>query len=513
MRNFYLLIVLFFTVALQAQPCFQNRNVVITSAYATNSDGKYKDDILWLTWGGKTTGYDFGTPDVILKDGDKSFASIPLGNNKYLCVEATIEMLNDNRNMRIKTYRPGNYSGDSMDNWYNIGGTDQKNRLIAGIANNTDRQSSYFRVKVKASISGIPVQLKGMVVADAESMDGSEFIRAKGEGEWKILEVKKRTERSEYLIRKDNSRNIIQFGPGNNYETAALAVLKFNNSAYNSNNENEVSVDFYLKGSGHQAVAIGLITPGVDLGDAPESYGSPIHTLERFDLSDDGIGSGTFSSNNISSGSWFESWPFYSNKSVNINKENYKESDILPNATSYLGSAKAEPNVGSVHGIQADGDGKGTNEEDAWPAEFKQFTLKAAFYQEGQKIIAKIPYHSQTSGYITAWIDLNGDGKFGSNGPETIKIAGTGGFSRSNDSHFEFAFATISPNQNGIATLEWTIPEQRTQRNTFVRLRIAEQFNEISSPISAAINGEVEDHKIYIIAPAVTNPVLKSNAK
>ena len=507
MKNFYFIIILFLSLQNFAQPCY-NENL-ITSAYATGGTGLYRNEILWLTWGGKSTNNQYGTPGINLVNGSKSYSSIALGNNSFLCVEATIELVGS---ARISSYRPGTYTGDSMDDWYNIGGINNNNKLITGIINASQGQTAHFKLKCKASISGMPVRLKGVVIADSESSDPTEFSRAKAKGKWKVLEVKKNLTAGSYSVRKDTVQNIIQFGPGNNNSTAALALLKFNKDAYEGP-EFEVTTEVVFKGAGLQAISLGLITPEVDFGDAPDYYGFPVHTLEKLELNEDNINVNIYNNSNFAHTSPTTPW---TGTATNINQPTYQPAIILDAPISYIGSEKARHNVFTslydVHGVDADKDGYGTNEEDGWPEQYKRFSYKANFFIEGETVSATIPYYSETDGYLTAWIDLNGDGKFGSNDFENVDI-NNNVITRNTNTHPEFAFVKVQKNTSGSATLTWVVPKNRTNRNTYARLRIGEFFEEISSPISATINGEVEDHKIFIIAPASSNPNLQNRAK
>ena len=513
MKNIYFIALFFTSLYLYSQPCY-NENLV-TSAYATGGTGLYKNEILWLTWGGRgPNGTNlYGTPGVDLADGAKSYASIPLGNEKFLCVEATIQKITSNG---IKSYKPGTYVGDSKDDWYNIGGTDNNNQLISGIINSVDGQTAHFKLICKASISGMPVRLKAVVIADAESIDpDNEYIRGKAKGKWKVLEVKKNIGSGAYYVRKDDVNNIIQFGVGNNKTTAALAMLRFNNDAY-VGNDYEVTTEIAVKGSGLQAISLGLVTPEVDFGDAPDYYGFPVHTLEKLDLSADNINAlGSFNTpNNLTTGTWTNDGDA---RRTNINTNAYQPAVILNSPISYLGSERARHNVFTslydVHGVHADKDGYGTNEEDAWPEIYSRFSYKANFYIPGETVEAIIPYYSETDGYVTAWIDLNGDGKFGSGTFEDVNIDGNGNITKNANTHPEFTFVKVNRDTHGLAHIQWVVPKNRVNRNTYVRLRIGEFFNEISSPVSATINGEVEDHKIFIIAPTTTNSTLLNRVK
>ena len=502
-KTICILVTLLCTSIAFAQACYDEN--IVTSAYATGGSGLYKNQILWLTWGGKSNNNPYGTPNVTLNNGTKSYGSINLGAGKYLCVEAEIEMLN---NGAIQSYKPGAYTGDSKDDWYNIGGTGDNNKLISGIINKDNGVKSYFKIKAKATINGSPIRLSGLVIADAESMDPDEYIRAKADGIWRILEVKKNVGAGVYNIRKNAERKIIQFGGGNNQTTAALAGLKFNESAYSGSNY-QISTEIVLRGTGKQAVAIGLLTPGIDLGDAPDYYGSPMHTLEKMDLTTDNLRENIgFNNDNLETGSW------QGDARDNINTTTYNPATFITTANSYLGTLPAQPNASNVHGPLANLDGFNTNEEDVWPNAYNNFSYKASFYNQGETLRIPIKYTSKNTAYITAWLDFNRDGKFGSNTNEVVNINNSNGnVSVTNATNKEFTVIKVAPATNGNTTLIWTIPQDRATRSTYVRIRIAEKLDEILSPTSNAVNGEIEDHKIYILAPTSSNPVLQKRAK
>src|SRR5690606_340014 len=153
-----------------AQPWFPGQ--IVTAAVATGGSSVIKERVLWLTWGSTDqTDYPYGRHGRALSEGDKSYASILLGSGQYLCIEAEITDISGGA---INSYAPGNYVGDSMDDLYNIGGTDGDNQLVAGIINRNGGDQSVVTFKCKATISGKPIRISGLVVADAESLAGGE---------------------------------------------------------------------------------------------------------------------------------------------------------------------------------------------------------------------------------------------------------------------------------------------------------------------------------------------------
>lgn len=58
----------------------------MAAAYATSGSGKYKNEILWLTWGGGVN----GTAGRSIKSGDKTEARIQVTTTDELHVTCTI---------------------------------------------------------------------------------------------------------------------------------------------------------------------------------------------------------------------------------------------------------------------------------------------------------------------------------------------------------------------------------------------------------------------------------------
>lgn len=460
--------------------CYPGKTV--TAAYATGGTGLYKKDILWLTWGSKNkTTHPYGQDGQPLSEGSTSYASIPLGGNTYLCVEAEIINIDGDP---VNSYSPGNYSGDFLDDLYNIDGTGTNNILVSGIINRENGKTSTITLKAKATIDGVPIRLSGMVVADAESLSSNEYIYSTASGDWTIIEVKKNLRAGAYYIRKINEGNNhqrIEFQRGNDQETGAIAFLKFNDAAYL---DEDLSVEFTttLKGGGLTALAIGLLTPSMDLGDAPESYGSPIHILHNLSTTDDGIE--------------------VDGPEVNINR---RRGEYIPGSLEsinrkYLGSTAPDADTGPMHSIDAKGDDDsgtaGENEEDAWPDELRRFSYKTN-YMPGDIISAKIKFKNGSKGdHISGWIDFDLSGKF-------------------DDNPNKMAFKRIEATDvtNGFVTLKWTVPETRIPYNTYVRLRYFDAAEDYKSPTSNVNYGEVEDHRMYILTPARINPMLPSKPK
>ncbi|RXJ44306.1 CshA/CshB family fibrillar adhesin-related protein [Gelidibacter gilvus] len=473
---------------LQAQ-CYQNR--VVTASFATGGSSPYIDDVLWLTWGSNSQAdFPHGRHGQALAVGAKSYASIPLGLDQWLCIEAEITAISGGG---IISYAPGNWSGDYLDDLYHIGGTGTDNKLVSGIRNEVDDNTITMSIVCKASIDGVPVRLAGLVVADAESLaqvNGREYIHTTADGDWTLVEVNKNLSSGPYTVRKEivnvgsvaTSRRTMKFLRGNDQGTMAVSFLKFNESAYNkaaTNPDLSVTVDAIIKGGGLTAIALGLLPPDVDGGDAPESYGYPMHLIQRLNFSGDGIAP----------------VPAGSSAATNINTLAYQPGGLIPNAElSHLGSTAPDTERVPLYSNDAMGDNNhgdaGTLEEDAWPEALKTYSYKV--YVPNSLITATIPYSSRRDGYIAGWIDFDRSGTFDPS--EKIEI-----------------FAPSTGGLPGSVVMEWTVPPSRVAYGTFIRLRLSETPN--ISPTETVNTGEVEDHKLNILIPAVTNPMIHSRGK
>lgn len=497
---------------LKAQPCF-DVGTPATATFATGGSGNYKNQILWLTWGttqqSEVATYPHGKHLVRLENGATSRASIDKGNGRYLCIEATISdiggqaVTNDSKTSGqllnqgseygivkngwvINSYAPGNFHGDVLDDMYHIGGTDKANTLVSGIRNSRVGSTVSFKLTCKATLNGAPVRLAGLVLADAESMGATgEWASVTGSGKWTVIELKKNlSKKNGYFVRKTDSsdnKQTLRIGPGNDATTGAVAAMMFNETAYQGD-EYIVSFNVEIKGGGGTAVALGLIPTSLDGGDAPESYGSPLHIIDDLHPTDDEVPTGT---------------------SVNLNTSAYKSGSLSAPSAGYLGSTYPDGDAGPNHSRDALGDdntGNAINEEDAWPNELRRFSYKQ-HYTIGDEIIAMVDYKPEPgrSGFVYAWIDFDCNGKFDLD--EMVRAA--------------------APSDGTTVQLRWHVPPKRVIGSTYVRLRyVYDRSTPITDPAeleelahSAIItNGEVEDHRIYILSPTITNPALPSKA-
>ena len=147
------------------------------AAYATEGSGKYKNEILWLTWGDVSNPY--GKAGVNLVNGSQSSITWPVASGKDLQVTCTLT----DPTAALQSYRPGAYGRDRLNYLYRIG-----DQLVTGVVNTANAAKVDFSVTCNAKMSGQDIALKGFVVADAESMSVGEYLQSEAEGDWYVVD-------------------------------------------------------------------------------------------------------------------------------------------------------------------------------------------------------------------------------------------------------------------------------------------------------------------------------------
>ncbi|MCF7750136.1 DUF11 domain-containing protein [Bacillus subtilis subsp. subtilis] len=421
---------------------------VHAAAYATGGSSPYRNTVLWLTWGGGVN----GSPNQPLANGSSSSASMSVAGGVQLQVSCSLAAVNG----ALQSYRPGSFSGDSLDDLYNIGGTGGSNQLIAGISRASG--TSTFTVNCLSTLGGVPYRLRGVVMADAESINGSgEYVQASAIGEWNVVEMRKNLGAGPYNALKstNGAQNTVRFGPGNDNNTAAVTFLSFDDAAYQAGNL-AVSMDFAINGGGTTAIAIGLLVPYADFGDAPASYGDAMHVVDDLQFRNDNL-------------------PI-NNTATDINTAAYTPGGLAPPLSDFLGTHGPDTEQRSSYSIDAKGDDNfpagNAAEENAWPSSFTLSVMQA-------NTTITQPVACNGSGTVAGWIDFNRSGAF------------------------DPGERTQAPCSGGSATLVWTVPADVAAGTTYVRLRYATNVAQILLPAGIADDGEVEDHLVTIVAPAL----------
>lgn len=445
---------------------------VHAAAYATGGNGQYGNEILWLTWGGGVN----GSHEQALVNGSSTSASIPVTATQSLDVTCALDAITGGATAGggLVSYRSGNYTGDPLDDLYNIGGTGNANQLVGGINTTTGTETKRFTVDCTATLGGQPYRIPGLVMADAESLEAggtpaapAEYLEGTASGTWNVVEMLRVAGRTYYATKTAaGSQQTLRFGPGGqgtDTSPGAITFLAFNGDAYQGGSE-RIEMAFTVKGGGRTAIAIGLLVPKADFGDAPAGYGDAAHLLASLVPVADGLAA--------------------DGQPVDINSTAFQLGELAPPATGFLGSTGPDGESGSQAGPTATGDDStgsaGTAEEDGWPVAPAISTAQA-----GSVLWRSIA--CQGPGTVAGWIDFDRDGTFA--GGERSAAACTG----------------------GSATLQWTLPATLQAGPTYVRLRYAGVAAQVAAPIGEAGDGEVEDHRIEIVAPSADLRIEKTN--
>jgi uncharacterized repeat protein (TIGR01451 family) len=416
--------------------------------FATGGAGRFKQNIYWFDWG--------TAPNTIAQSGVSVTNVIPLSGQE-LRVTCSLSNISGGTAPSLRIYRPGDWTGDGLDDLYNIGGTGTANTMDIGLRNNVNGTTVNFDFTCSATLGapGQPnppaYQLEGLVVADAEQSSNSEYLQAtiatSNAGQptvWRVID-------------RFRSANCTSSTPALLTETAATRTLRFGAAPFCSSGpmavgfmENATSASVQFFGGGGSAVALGVVVvDSTDHGDAPSSYGDAVH-LAQFAWSGGTLTPGV---------------------STNVNDSSFALADLVPPSTR-LGTA-LDSESAAQYSANADGDDLlGSDDEDAFAAPLGSVMALPGTTYTSPPIACTGP------GTVRGWIDFNRDGDFADAGE----------------------VSTNSPTCNGTTTvnLSWTVPAGVSTGRSYMRLRIASNAAQIAAPSGSANDGEVEDHVLTL---------------
>lgn len=416
--------------------------------FATGGAGRFRQNIYWFDWG--------TAPNNVPQTGTTVTNTIPLSGQE-LRVTCSLSNISGGASPSLRIYRPGDWSGDGLDDLYNIGGTGTANTMDIGLRNRVNATTVTFDFTCSATL-GVPgqpnppaYQLEGLVLADAEQSASNEYLQATinatnsgGPTTWRIIDRYRTpgcTTGTPTLLTDNGTSTTLRFGASTNCASGPMGVAFM---------ENATSARVQFHGGGGSAVAVGVVVvDSTDHGDAPSSYGDPVH-LAQF----------TWSGGTLTAGT-----------TTDINASSFALANLVPPSTR-LGSL-LDSESAAQFSANADGDDLlGSDDEDAFAAPLGTIAALPGTTYTSPAIACSGP------GTVRGWIDFNRDGDFNDAG-ET---------------------SSNSPTCSGTTTvnLNWTVPAGVQTGRSYMRLRIASNAAQIATPTGSASDGEVEDHVLTL---------------
>lgn len=427
-----------------------NSTLPAHAAVATSGDGRFRSDIDWFVWGNQGEVFDPGK--TYTRTNTRA-----LGGRQMV---TTCQLSQIVGRGGLRASKSGSYSGDALDNLYNVGGTGSRNTLVNGLSNFRIGQLVTFTVSCSVTLDGEPVSYEGIVVADAESTNhnvpNAEYLEVRAKDsqgrlvrDWQLLDRFRRNgcpSSVRYLSMSEDFTRISSTGSECGTPGGPITVTLL---------ENARSIDARVKGQGLSTLAIGLMIPPFDFGDAPASYGEATAANPR-----------AWVGGKIEPGT--DAWD-PSTGLANVRPRGPRLGRQRDHESGYVPSANADSD---------DRDGS-PNDEDGWvnPPQFNRIAARV-----GERV--ELTIACTGPGFVAGWIDWNSNGRFDdTERSEPVRCAG--------------AFDTQ-------VNLGWTVPENAVDSDSrvvtsYMRLRVASAQAEVASPTALTNDGEVEDHKIELL--------------
>lgn len=422
-----------------------------SGGYATGGEGKYKNQIVWFSWGNHNN----DIPDSgLTKTNNYTVAGRPLS------VTCTLSNIGGTRGTgattHFRAYAPGNWRGDGLDDMYNQGQTGSNNQMAIGLVNTGDKGDSSGDFTCSATYDGKPYALEGLVFADAESTSSSENIgmTLPAGTTFRFIEGFRRECSKGYQVKAD-ANGVYSFTAPN----GACDAIGTDQSGPMGIGfiDGGTSASFHVTGGGKQAIALGVMTYIADTGDAPASYGAPSH-IPKFSWEGGEVARGT---------------------TVDIFAPGFTmATPVQPDIR--LG-ATVDVETTDLRGASALGDDNNdASDEDALAGPVvTKLLVGGQTYTLSDILCTATPAAAPVYGYI----DFNRNGVF--------------------DVATERSQMAMCSGVDSTVDLSWTVPADIDGGESYLRLRTAAVASEIDSPDSLANSGEVEDHKITLVTARV----------
>lgn len=416
------------------------------SATATGGTGRFLSTINWFSWGAN------GAP---LANNTTRTNTITVGGQQ-MAITCTISDLQGTGG--LASYRPGDWRGDGLDEMYNIGGTGGNNQLIVGLRGGPGGNAN-FDLDCSATFDGDPIELAGMVIADAEQSGSAEYVGATAPvgATWRIIDRYRVTNCnfSTLGFRKGARLELRTSMPETTPCAAGPTTVAFLEDATSLD-------DVTVVGQGISAVAVGVAIT-LDFGDAPASY-DVAGAVSQFRYTGGTIPEST------------GTWNLQTNPGVDLFGSGFSlASPAAPHIR--LGSntdiETAQPF--SANALGDDGTGQtfwGGPDDETLAIPSTNTVLPGG--------TLSLPVACSGTSQLAGWIDWNRNGTFDTPERSAVRRCATG------------------------ASLTWDvptdIPADGATYPTFARIRTGKAAG--ASPTGFTPDGEVEDHRFAFTTPA-----------
>lgn len=419
------------------------------ATYATTGEGLYRGDIDWMVWGG--VGASITNNQVA-----RTQQTVGGQNLVTSCTATNIlsGLYPAFSSSSLRAYLPGTWGGDGLDDLYNVGGAGSANTLVSGMTNFYAGDTVTLTVTCSATLDGVAAKLSGLVFADAEAsnLSSNEYISARSNtagSTWRVIDRRLPTGCNTSTIANLSTNGTFRLSPNGEECAGGPMAVAYADGAN--------SLNLTIKGGGKSALALGVVL-AADFGDAPASYGS--------------------------AGALFQ--PGWSGAAI-TNPGSYPV-PLLTLPAQVAPPTRLGATIDADSGYQASPGATlddttmrtgGVNDEDAVGA------LGTISVSPG--VSYTLPGVACTGpGSVAGWIDWNANGTF--------------------DTGERSALATCTGTTT--VSLTWTVPAdvRRTPigGTGFLRLRIAADAAQLTSPIGMTTSGEVEDHAITVNVPTLS---------
>jgi uncharacterized repeat protein (TIGR01451 family) len=429
------------------------------AVFASGGAGRFRSLIDWFEWGSDT--------EAIIQPGRYQSQPRVIAGTTILTA-CTISNIGGNVNPTggLRSKKPGSYGGDSLDDLYNSGQVDQENTMFIGLANRVSNETVWFDFDCEMTVDGVPVEIPGLVVADAESSNGTppanrgvEYVQARPfqEATWRIID-RYRGENcktnSIATVSGDNTLRLNSDGAQCSPQGSPTAVA-FMDGAHGAHVQ--------LYGEGNSAVALGVVSY-VDFGDAPDIYGA----------------AGVFGFPTWSGGALAR------NTTTNV-FEMAQLGDVNQPGVRLGHRTDGEP--APPFSLKATGDDLNAAEND----EDLEIPASITGYRGGTVVIDNLVCAGP--GGVYGWIDFNENSQF-----DSYELSGPVPASPGQPVTARPIPCGADLGEERTLSLAWNVPDdaQPTPADhlTMVRIGITTDERVDREPIGLAINGELEDHSV-----------------